>query len=226
MSSGFEPTARYAVYWVPARAHPLWAAGCAWLGRDPELGEAGTAPAWGAEPWRYGFHATLKAPLRLREGCSEAAFCAAVAKLAARQARFAMPALRVDWLDGFLALRPEQPPAAAHPLRQLADACVTSLDEFRATMGAPELARRAAGLAEAQLAALQRWGYPHVLQHWRFHMTLSDRLPPEPAALQQRAEAAFAAALAQPLMLEEVSVFVEARPGTPLRLLQRFKLGD
>ena len=29
-------TVRYALYFAPAAGHPLWTAGCDWLGRDPE----------------------------------------------------------------------------------------------------------------------------------------------------------------------------------------------
>ncbi|MFO0232177.1 MAG: hypothetical protein ACK51M_03795 [Burkholderiales bacterium] len=52
---------RYATYWVPAPGHPLWTAGCTWLGRDPRDGGAPGSPARGhvAAPWRYGVHATL-----------------------------------------------------------------------------------------------------------------------------------------------------------------------
>ena len=133
-----------------------------------------------SEPWRYGFHATLKAPLRLAPGCSEAGLRDAVAQLAQRTARFVMPALSVQWLDNFLALQPQAPLAATHPLHRLADACVTELDAWRAEPSPDELQRRlATPLSAEQRALLQRHGYPHVLGHWRFHMTLSNSLPPD-----------------------------------------------
>ena len=63
-------TPRYAVYWTPPADHPLWRAGCDWLGRDAERAQV-DRPGEGPEaltraPRRYGFHATLKAPMRLR----------------------------------------------------------------------------------------------------------------------------------------------------------------
>ena len=33
-----ERSARVALYYAPALDDPLWRAGCAWLGRDPETG--------------------------------------------------------------------------------------------------------------------------------------------------------------------------------------------
>ena len=92
-------------------------------------------------------------------------------------------------------------------------------------MPAPELERRALGLDAAQRALLQHWGYPHVFEHWRFHLTLSDAAPPHPDALQNAAAKAFAQALQAPLLDSEVSVFVEPAPAEPLLMLARFKLG-
>ncbi|MBI5256877.1 MAG: DUF1045 domain-containing protein [Burkholderiales bacterium] len=217
--------ARHAVYWVPARQHPLWAAGCAWLGRDPEQAEAGAPPPQAREPWRYGFHATLKAPMRLREGRCEPTLDAALCALADSQADFALPPLQVGWLSGFLALRPAQALAQDHPLHRLAERCVRELDAFRAPPDAAEAARRAATLADDQARALlAAWGYPHVLSRWRFHLTLSDPAPAEPAALAARAQAHFAAALAQPLHAAALALFVEPAPGQPLRLVRRYPL--
>jgi hypothetical protein len=180
------------------------------------------------DPWRYGFHATLKAPMALRAGCSEDQFQSVVAALAARHRDFALPPLQVNWLAGFLALRPSSPPAPGHPLRRLADACVTELDDWRAPMSDSEIQRRAAALPLAQrdehVALLRCWGYPHVLRHWRFHLTLSDREPADASALLARARSHFARALERPLRAHAIAVCREDTPGAPLRLLRRFEL--
>jgi hypothetical protein len=176
-------------------------------------------------PRRYGFHATLKPPLRLRPGCNEASLLDAAAALARGLPSFEMPRLDVGWLAGFLALRPVQPLPAQHPLRLLANACVAKLDAWRAEPSTAELERRAVGLDRWQKLLLQRWGYPHVFEGWRFHMTLSDTLAAADAALEAAARAHFAAALAVPLRCEDVSVFIEDAPGQPFRLLRRLPLG-
>lgn len=224
---------RYAVYWAPECHHPLWQAGCEWLGRQPDgrAHAAGPVRSHVAEPWHYGFHATLKAPIRLAPGCSRDDFLASVQRLARRGHEFQMPALQVDWLDRFIAIRPLHPLAERAPLQQLANACVAELDHYRAAPGADELARRlAAPLDELGQDLLLRWGYPHVLQRWRFHMTLSDRFadPQAAPALAMWREACqhFEAALAAPLAAESICVFEQAGPAQCFGLLHRFTLGD
>ncbi|WP_085316665.1 DUF1045 domain-containing protein [Derxia lacustris] len=234
------PPLRHALYFAPAEAHPLWRAGCDWLGRDcaaeaaaGALADAATAPAapppHARDPWRYGFHATLKPPFALRADHSPAELLQAVRALAARHAPFALPPLAVAELDGFLALRP-QPGTRCAELHALADDCVRALDGFRAAPGAGELARRLRQpLDDEQRQLLDRWGYPHVLGRWRFHLTLTDRLPADDPHTRQRllaaAQAHFAAALAVPLACDAVCVFVEPAPGAPFRLAQRIALG-
>jgi hypothetical protein len=221
---------RYAIYWAPELAHPLWRAGCEWLGRDAaDASFPGSPREATATPRRYGFHATLKAPIVLREEAAAGEFLDAVEHLAARTSRFVMPALSVQAMGDFIALRPVQPVAAEHPLQQLADACVRQLDPWRAPPGAAERARRSAGpaLSAAQARHLNDWGYPHVFDQWRFHMTLTDALPGD-AALRERwmndAQQHFSAALAAPLLCDSVCVFTEATPGADAMLTHRFRL--
>lgn len=218
-------TTRYAVYYAPEAGHPLWQAGCDWLGRDPRRADSpGAPPAQRAEPWRYGFHATLKPPLRLAPGCDEAAFERALQALAARTAPFEMPRLHVDTLANFIALRPAEPLAREHPLWRLADACVTTLDPFRAPLDAAELARRLKQPLDAESRQrLDAWGYPHVLEGWRFHMTLSDSLD-DTAPLLAAAREHFAAALQATLRCTELCLFTQAVPGLPFLLKCRYRL--
>ena len=220
---------RFAVYFAPDPAHPLWDAGCRWLGRDPSR-PGFDAPAHEAtgEPRRYGFHATLKPPMALREGAAPAEFVAAVEALAARTPRFGMPALEVGTLGGFVALRPVDAIAADHPLRRLADACMRELDGWRAPLNEGELQRRLAGpsLSPAQKELLLRWGYPHAFEHWRFHMTLSDTVHDDTRRESLRADAQrhFTRALAQPLGCDSLCVFTEPAAGEPFALSHRVAL--
>jgi hypothetical protein len=39
--------------------------------------------------------------------------------------------------------------------------------------------RLAAGLSPRQTNHLDRWGYPYAFEEFRFHMTLTGRVPPE-----------------------------------------------
>lgn len=214
--------ARYAIYWAPESEHRLAQAAAAWLAQDG-------APV--REPALYGFHATLKPPFRLADGYSEADLLAATQALARRRPSFAMPALQLAWLQGFLALRPTEALAPDHALWRLADTCVTELDHLRRPPDPAELnRRRAAGLDAEQEDLLLRWGYPHLLQRWRFHMTLSDnayagrRDSPPAQALHARLEALLAPALAWPLRCDSICVFRQAEPGRAFESWRRLGL--
>lgn len=231
--SASSSSRRYALYWTPEPEHPLWAAGCRWLARDPgDPRFQAPVRAHTESPRRYGFHATLKAPLVLRQGAHEADFLDLVQALAHRHEVFDMPPLQVSSLGGFVALRPSVALAQQHALRRLADDAVRTLDPLRAPLSTEDLQRRllSGSLSAEQLGLLQSHGYPHVFEHWRFHMTLSNSLnaSAEEEALRQRllSEACdfFAEALQVPLRCESVCVFTESRAGAPFQLLQRFAL--
>ncbi len=219
---------RYAIYWTPDARHPLWAAGCAWLGRDAAHPDRILATRdRTAAPRHYGFHATLKAPLRLKAGSTEAALLAAVEELAGALPAFPMPALEIRLLQDFVALQPVSPIAMDHPLQSLADRCVTELDGFRDPSIADDIARRSVGLDARQRELFARFGYAFALERWRFHLTLSDPLPGDDAvrrAFLTEAAAFFAPALVAPLRSTEIAVFVEPAPDAPFVLAHRFPL--
>ena len=176
---------RFAIYYVPPEG-ALADFGSAWLGWDVTRGRAVPQPDLPGlhditmTARGYGFHATLKPPFRLTDGQDAAALARATADLAATCPAATCAGLTLAVLGGFLALVPTGDPA---PLQALAAACVRDLDAFRAPAGADELARRRqAGLSPRQEAHLTRWGYPHVLEDFRFHMTLTARLPPDAQA--------------------------------------------
>jgi putative phosphonate metabolism protein len=223
-------TMRLAVYYVPEPGDPLARAGCAWLGRDAEAGLAVPQPSLPdierltASPRRYGFHATLKPPMQLADGATPAALISAAHDLARRITPFPAPPLRVGLLDGFLAILTAAPDA---PLQALADRMVTGLDRFRAPPDAAELARRGADRLDTRgCALLARHGYPYVLERWRFHMTLSERLDDSTAArLLPQAEAYFAPALARPRVIGDIALCAEPEPGADFRLIGRVRFG-
>lgn len=216
---------RAALYWAPAPDDPLWGLGCRWLGRDAAAGLACTQPALPniaaltEAPRQYGFHATLRPPMRVRGGL--AAFSRAAGRVAQSVTAFALPPLELAELDGFLALRESAP---CPGLRQLADASVALTDELRLPAAEEELQRRrAAGLSPRQDALLQRWGYPYVMEEWFFHLTLTRRLAPaERAAMRDAAGVFFADALTIPRRVEDICVFVQ--DGGDFRVMERIRL--
>ncbi len=221
---------RVAVYYAPERDDPLWSAGTGWLGRDPESGETFAVPGVVTEdnlitePAAYGFHATLKPPMRLAAGRGYEEFLEAVRCLARGLSPFDLPRFSVRTLHGFLAVREAEPSPA---LQALADITVASLDAFRALPSDAELARRRrSGLSDAEEAMLCSWGYPYVFQLWQFHLTLSRRLnEQEMARLKPAAETWFAPALAQPRRLGSLAVYTQAASGAPFVLSARIPVG-
>lgn len=223
------PNARVGIYYCPHQDDPLYAAGASWLGRDPSRIDLAVQPdipgiaEVTAEARGYGFHATLKPPMRLAAGCSWHGLLTATHELAERIAPFELPPLAVTDLHGFLALRETEPSAR---LQALADACVERLDGYRAAPSEAELARRRrAGLTEAQEAMLARFGYPYVLETWFFHMTLTRRLSAhEHATWRPAAERYFAAAAGAKRLVNDVCLFTQAEQGAPFVIAARVAL--
>lgn len=213
---------RYALFWAPPRGSVLARFGAGWLGWDAEVGElvahpeVGALPASLAEitatPRRYGFHGTLKPPFRLVEGAGLPELDMAAAELAGRIAPFEAPPLEVAPIGAFVALVPSAPCPA---LDALAAACVRELDGFRAASDERELARRRAHrLTPRQEELLARWGYPYVLDQFRFHLTLTGALDRETGEAVCEALARLTAPLrAAPLPVSEFCIFGESETG-------------
>jgi putative phosphonate metabolism protein len=217
------------VYYAPQSDDVLFGDAARWLGRDPESDAAMPQPDVSeiaeitAEPRLYGFHATLKPPMRLAPERTWDELVAATAKLAKSISPFDLPPLSVQDLFGFLALRETEPSA---PLQALADASVEQLDAFRAPPTEAELARRRrGGLTSRQDEMLLRWGYPYVFDTWFFHMTLTRRLNAEEKRVFLPAtEAWFARAIAAPRRVGDICLFVQATRDAPFVISKRLTL--
>lgn len=220
---------RVAVYFDPEPSHPLADAGARWLGRDawslqtlpqPDIARLQDLTV---APRRYGFHATLKAPFRLKEPANLPEFEAAVATLAEATPAATIGPLTLSTEYGFLALVPQR---QGQDLTALASRCVEALDRFRAPPEPCELARRrSAGLTPHQEDLLSWWGYPYVLDEFRFHMTLSDSAAPlELFELSVAARRYFDGVLSRPLAIDSICVFREPEPGAPFEGVRRFPL--
>ena len=226
---------RYAIYWVPARDSVLARFARTWLGSGPETGEpdsdrqtfgldAALAERAVASPRRYDLHATLKAPMRLKEASEAGALAAALERFAARRRRFWAGPPRLTRFNRYLALVPATPTA---DLEWLAQECETAFDRFRAPLDEHELARRTNPLMSArQRDLVASFGYPFVLSHFVFHITLAG--PLADAELTQ-VEAALAPALAQvcaePLAIEEIALFGDPGGDGCFKTIRRFPLG-
>lgn len=183
---------RYAIYAAPKGA--LGAVGAAWLGWDIHKGAQVPHPQIEGlnhaeitqRPRRYGFHATIKPPMHLADGETPDALIRAARSLCAGLAPVTLDGLKVARMGSFLALRPFGDVAA---LNAMACAVVRDLDVFRAPASDAELARRRnSRLSPRQEENLRCWGYPYVMDDYRFHITLTGPLENAEAALPLAAD--------------------------------------
>ena len=193
---------RYAVYYVPGQGSVLERLGSSLLGRSVCTGKSLPQPLFGDIPpgeffsltrdaRRYGLHATLKPPFFLQPGRTEEELIREAERFSAARQPLRLPALAVDRIGSFFALvmrpRNEAEAAGAESVLLLAREAVAFFDGFRAAPSGEELdRRRAKGLTPRQEEYLCRWGYPYVLDEFRFHCTLTDavREPGLAAALE------------------------------------------
>ncbi len=220
---------RYAVYFTPPSTDPLTQAGASWLGRDAYTGEPlsdGKPDGFStqefayntAEPRRYGFHATIVAPFRLNPSKSEAGlveafdnFCISTMPFEAR--------LEVTSILSFVAIMEA---GRSDGLTAMAARAVEYFNPFLDALTEADIARRKPEtLTNHQLVLLQRWGYPYVMDEFRFHMTLSGSLEKE--ARERMAMAAherFDSILAKPIEIDGLALFVEHETGAPMTVLR------
>ena len=222
---------RYAIYVVPA-LEAEWVRFCtAWLGWDVATGQTVPHPDFhGIDvatttevPRKYGLHATMKPPFRLREGQSLEALQDACAQLAQTLSPVTLAGLRIAPLGRFLALVPDGDTDAVDAL---ATSCVCDLDNFRAPLSEPELTRRrSARLTPTQENNVTRWGYPHVIDAFRFHITLTGKLnKPILREIDNLLKTRLRPLLATPFEICDLTLVGEAEDGR-FHLLHRYPLG-
>ncbi|WP_416897714.1 MAG: DUF1045 domain-containing protein [Minwuia sp.] len=225
---------RYAVYFTFAPDEELGRVATQWLGRDVFTGDRVSAPVLRhlnsaeiafhtAAARRYGFHATLKAPFRLADGVHEDDLINELHRFTAAETPFAIPGLRIGRLSRFFALVPSAP---APELDAFACNVVMNFDRFRAPLTEAEMAKRQPDqLSVAQLRNLYRWGYPHVLDCFRFHMTLTGPVQDHEApAVRAALHEWFDEALAKPVGIASLSLFVETEPGAPFQVREHVRM--
>ncbi len=225
---------RYAIYFVTARGDTLDRFGAellgydAWTGEDlpfpPDVDKA--EPNWcklTADPRKYGFHATLKAPFALAEGKAETDLRAACAAFAEKPQSIPLIVPVVDAISGFIAVIPKE---RSIELEQLAAGCVIALDAFRAPLTADDRARRNPDrLTQRQRDYLDRWGYPYVMEEFRFHMTLTGRIDqPMRERVVSMLRRRFAATGLEMLAIDAIALFRQDDAESRFRIIDRWQL--
>lgn len=220
---------RYALYFAPPE--PWRGVGSAWLGRCAETGAAIAPPPgvdprrrdWTSDPRRYGLHATLKPPFRLKAGACARDLDAAVRALAARTQAFDAP-MQCRELRGFLAWCLADDARALARMQALAADAVQSIDNWRAPPSEAELERRRqVPLDPRHEAMLERWGYPYVFDQFVFHVTLSNKLRgQELDDARRQVEAMSAPLLRAPMPVKSVSLYVQPGPDAPFLVARHY----
>lgn len=236
MNTDLTNAHRFAVYFAPPPGSVWWEAGSHWLGRcaaaNSQLDQPcfdGLPPAQQreltAEPARYGWHATLKAPFVLSECAVLDDLLGALQALASSFTVFDMPALKVRQMGDFLALCPE---GDKETINVVASACVTLLDRLAAPLSPDELERRRrkGSLSTQEDALLVRWGYPYVMERYRFHFSLTGNLhgvdDTTAKRLEQAAQVWFGAL--PPCRFDGLSLFAEPSKGADFVFVDRWEL--
>src|SRR6266480_6856186 len=224
---------RYAIYYAPAPGSDLVLFGAHLLGHDVHSGEdlpfpegmEQAVPDWRQltqDPRKYGFHATLKAPFSLAHHQTEAAVLEACESFAGTSRPIPVVRPVVDEISGFIAVVPEEPSAA---LQRLAADCTREFDCFRAPLTAEDRARRnPSKLTTRRRDHLDRWGYPYVMEDFRFHMTLTGRLDAErrePILTMLRNS--FSALDLRVLAIDRIAVFRQENTISRFRIINHWK---
>jgi len=226
---------RYSIYYVSTPGSDIDRFGAQLLGYDALSGDqlpfpddvVQLVPDWRdltRDPRKYGFHATLKAPLPLAQGKAEAELLAACETFASTPRP--IPVIRpvVDSISGFIAVVPAEP---SPELERLAADCVREFDSFRAPLTPEDRMRRnPSALTPRQRAHLERWGYPYVMEDFRFHMTLTGRLDAgrrEPILTMLRDR--FSAIGLTTLAIDRIAVFRQNDAASRFQVVNHWKLG-
>jgi putative phosphonate metabolism protein len=225
---------RYAIYYAAAPDSELDRFGAHLIGHDALSGHAlpfpdgieQALPDWRditQDPRKYGFHATLKAPMWLAHGTTEIELLAACESFAGSPRRIPVIKPVVSAIGDFIAIVPSQ---RSIELEQLAADAVDRFDSFRAPLTPEDRARRRPGrLTPRQREYLDRWGYPYVMEEFRFHMTLTGRLKAERREtvlniLRQR----FATLELTTLAVDRIALFLQDDANARFRIVRQYVL--
>lgn len=213
---------RYAIYFTPPPG-PLARFGATWLGWDIDTGRETPhpenipdlpAPAseLTKEPRRYGLHATMKPPFRLNCHATPDILKDALTAFCARHTPIALQSVTLTRMGRILALTPDGDTDA---LNLLAASVVRQFDRFRAAPDDAEITRyQTPNLNAAQMANVAQWGYPYVLDQFRWHMTLTGKRPQKQIAqIEASLTAKLNPILPRPFIIDGLSLVGEDRQG-------------
>ena len=224
---------RYAIYYAPDPGSVLDRFGVELIGYDAHQGldvpfpsGIGLPTDWQeitGDPRKYGFHATLKAPIVLAPGRRESELLAACEAFAATPRAIPLIKPIIDTIDGFMAIIAE---TRCPDLQDFAADCVREFDGFRAPLTDEDRSRRKPSkLSPRQRGYLDRWGYPYVFDEFRFHMTLTGRLDAErQPRLRDLLRSRFLECGVTQLLIDRLALFRQDEPDRRFQVVGRWPL--
>ena len=217
---------RYAIYYIPDL--PLFQIGSDWLGWNSITGQETTLSANHRRitdrPRKYGFHATVKPPFSLASNSTQGDLQDAFQTFCATVSPATGGTLKISRLGRFLAMTQD---VQSNEVTELAASTVSHFDKFRAPLSDQDIAkRRQRRLTPEQDALMLRWGYPYVMQEFKFHMTLTGPLQnDEIDAIEHDANTRFREFLGQPLKIASVALLGEDSDSGRFHVVDKLSLG-
>src|SRR5690606_18235244 len=173
----------------------------------------------------YGFHGTLKPPFELNALNRPDGLLAAARVFARSLAPVDLPPLELAVIGKFIALTPVAESAA---LERLAAACVRAFESFRTPL-TEDQARdyKLNKLTVHQEQMLEHWGYPYVMEEFRFHISLTDRIDDERErqSVMELLTKLTQPVVGQPIRIRDLVVFAQDDVGQPMKPLERIPFG-
>ena len=217
---------RYAIYYIPDL--PLFQIGSDWLGWNSITGQETTLSANHRRitdrPRKYGFHATVKPPFSLASNSTQGVLQDAFQTFCATVSPATVGTLKISRLGRFLAMTQD---LQSNEVIELAASTVSHFDKFRVPLSDNDIEkRRQRRLTPQQDALMLRWGYPYVMQEFKFHMTLTGPLQnDEIDAIEHDANTRFREFLGQPLKIASLALLGEDSDSGRFHVVDKLSLG-
>jgi hypothetical protein len=217
---------RYAIYYIPDL--PLFQIGSDWLGWNSQSGQETLLSADDRRitdrPRKYGFHATVKPPFLLASHSTQGELQDAFHAFCATSSPATGGTLKIARLSRFLAMTQD---VQSNEVTELAASTVSHFDKFRAPLSDKDIEkRRQRRLTPQQDELLLRWGYPYVMQEFKFHMTLTGPLAAnEIGAIEQRTNTLFQEFIGQSSNISSLALLGEDNDSGRFHVIERLSLG-
>ena len=226
---------RFAIYYVPPESDYLTKFSASWFGWDAYQGIKVNYPMLRnlnydlkditSKPSKYGLHGTLKAPFFLAPNRTIDELRLSLSVLSHSIKKFEIPSICLRIISGFIAIVPS---TQNESMNYLAKKCLEDLDRFR-EIESPDILnkRRVVGLSPSEEHYLFRWGYPYVLDNFRFHLTMTTKLTSEVSKnVLSVLNSELRVVLKAPLAISKIYLFGESKLHGRFEVIEEFSLAD